>query len=268
MHDHYSVLGVTPNASVEEVKRAWRNLALKWHPDKQRDEADQAESAQRFLEVQAAYEALISECDRGGVGGSGFCTSSFFNSADSGWEEELARRKEERAQRQRQWDLEREQQEERLAAEEAERRKQIAQMDAAFDARLEARRARRRSFETMGSKEIVGRRSTGGAPSKHRPNTCRPRVLSTCLHPQTLDRHQGPPAPEEPPPPERPPPPEWSETPAAPPAHSHRLPRQRRVVHRAASCPARRLWNSGVMRGLVEEQRFEAFQRAASMGYQ
>ena len=51
---HYTVLGVTRNATAEELKRAFRKLAFKYHPDRNRE--DGAEG--KFKEVNAAYEVL------------------------------------------------------------------------------------------------------------------------------------------------------------------------------------------------------------------
>jgi molecular chaperone DnaJ len=58
--DLYSVLGVNPTASAEEIKRAYRKLARKHHPD--RNPGD-AEAEARFKEIQAAYDTL-SDPDR------------------------------------------------------------------------------------------------------------------------------------------------------------------------------------------------------------
>lgn len=54
--DYYEVLGVSKNASPEEIKRAYRRLALKWHPDKHSDGKKEAE--ERFKEINEAYEVL------------------------------------------------------------------------------------------------------------------------------------------------------------------------------------------------------------------
>ena len=54
MADPYEVLGVSPDASLEELKRAWRSAARKWHPDRNPSE----EAAARFKEVAAAWEEL------------------------------------------------------------------------------------------------------------------------------------------------------------------------------------------------------------------
>lgn len=53
--DYYEVLGVSRGASQQEIKRAYRRLALKYHPDKNPDDG---ESEERFKEAAEAYEAL------------------------------------------------------------------------------------------------------------------------------------------------------------------------------------------------------------------
>lgn len=55
MDDPYKVLGVSPDASDEEVKRAYRALAKKYHPD--RNPGDAA-AAQKMREINAAYEQI------------------------------------------------------------------------------------------------------------------------------------------------------------------------------------------------------------------
>ncbi len=54
MKDYYSILGLEPFASEEEVRRAYRNLARQYHPDVN----PSAEAARRFLEIHEAYEVL------------------------------------------------------------------------------------------------------------------------------------------------------------------------------------------------------------------
>ncbi len=69
MKNPYEVLGVSPNASDEEVKRAYRELARKYHPDKYRD-SDLADLAtEKMKEVNAAYEEI--QKLRSGKGASG-----------------------------------------------------------------------------------------------------------------------------------------------------------------------------------------------------
>lgn len=59
-----TLLGVSREASLEEVKKAFRREARRWHPDKQavgQSEEERQLAQQRFIAVYAAYEALCSE---------------------------------------------------------------------------------------------------------------------------------------------------------------------------------------------------------------
>jgi molecular chaperone DnaJ len=53
--DYYAILGIRPGASAEEIKRAYRELVLKFHPD--RNPGDQGAEA-KIREINAAYEVL------------------------------------------------------------------------------------------------------------------------------------------------------------------------------------------------------------------
>ena len=58
MKSPYEVLGVSPNATDDEVKKAYRDLARKYHPDKYRD-SDLADLAnEKMKEINAAYEEI------------------------------------------------------------------------------------------------------------------------------------------------------------------------------------------------------------------
>src|SRR5215470_15378597 len=52
--DYYEVLGVSRNASDEELKKAFRRLAKQYHPDANKEQGAEA----RFVEINEAYEVL------------------------------------------------------------------------------------------------------------------------------------------------------------------------------------------------------------------
>jgi molecular chaperone DnaJ len=84
--DFYEVLGVSKTASIEEIKSSYRKAAMKWHPDRNPDNKDEAEI--RFRECTEAYSVLSDAQKRqiydtyghAGLAGAGGGTSDF-NSA-------------------------------------------------------------------------------------------------------------------------------------------------------------------------------------------
>lgn len=58
--NYYQILGVDPGASSEHIKKAYRSLALKYHPDRN----SSPDAAERFKEITAAYGVLIDERKR------------------------------------------------------------------------------------------------------------------------------------------------------------------------------------------------------------
>ena len=62
MRCHYDVLGVARDAEDAELKKAYRKLALEWHPDKNAHRHDEAEA--KFKEIRGAYETLSDPNER------------------------------------------------------------------------------------------------------------------------------------------------------------------------------------------------------------
>ena len=54
MDDYYSALELNKNASIDEIRKSFRTLALKYHPDKNKDEG----SKEKFMKIVEAYEVL------------------------------------------------------------------------------------------------------------------------------------------------------------------------------------------------------------------
>lgn len=60
MKDHYTALGLTSSASLADIKKAFRQKAAQYHPDRNPD----AEAPARFRAVQEAYDVLADDAKR------------------------------------------------------------------------------------------------------------------------------------------------------------------------------------------------------------
>ncbi|MEE1085680.1 MAG: J domain-containing protein [Schaedlerella sp.] len=65
MNDPYRVLGVDRSASMEEIKKAYRTLSRKYHPDANINNPLKEEAEAKFKEVQQAYQQVINEREHG-----------------------------------------------------------------------------------------------------------------------------------------------------------------------------------------------------------
>lgn len=72
MRDPYEVLGVPSSATDEEVKKAYRNLARKYHPDNYHDSPLADVAQEKMKEINEAYEEVQSMRKNGGAGQSSY----------------------------------------------------------------------------------------------------------------------------------------------------------------------------------------------------
>lgn len=83
MNDPYQVLGVSRDATDEEIKKAYRELARKYHPDNYHDNPLLDLAQEKMKEVNEAYEQITKMRTSGSSGGSGTYGGSYSSGGDS-----------------------------------------------------------------------------------------------------------------------------------------------------------------------------------------
>ncbi len=68
MTDPYKVLGVSPSATDEQIKEAYRNLAKKYHPDQYADSPLKELADEKMKEINEAYDTVVNQRKQGGTG--------------------------------------------------------------------------------------------------------------------------------------------------------------------------------------------------------
>ncbi|MEM0231333.1 MAG: molecular chaperone DnaJ [Candidatus Woesearchaeota archaeon] len=81
--DYYKILGVPPNASKEEIKRAYKELAKKYHPDLNRGDKEKEE---KFKEINEAYRVLSDDNLRANYDKFGSAEAGGFQAGSSGFD--------------------------------------------------------------------------------------------------------------------------------------------------------------------------------------
>jgi len=77
MNDPYQVLGISRGASEEEIKKAYRNLSRKFHPDANVNNPDKDKAEEKFKQIQAAYQQIMKEKTEGFSGQSRYGNSGY-----------------------------------------------------------------------------------------------------------------------------------------------------------------------------------------------
>ena len=72
MFDPYSILGVSRDASDEEIKKAYRKLSRKYHPDANINNPNKDQAEEKFKEIQQAYDQIMKEREYGSSGNYGY----------------------------------------------------------------------------------------------------------------------------------------------------------------------------------------------------
>ena len=75
MYDPYQALGVSRSATEEEIKKAYRSLSRKYHPDANVNNPNKEQAEEKFKEIQQAYQQIMQERERGTSGGYGQSSS-------------------------------------------------------------------------------------------------------------------------------------------------------------------------------------------------
>ena len=79
MMNPYQILGISPDATDDEVKKAYRTLSKKYHPDANINNPNQAAYTEKFKEVQTAYKTIMDERKKG------FTNRTYGNSQSAGY---------------------------------------------------------------------------------------------------------------------------------------------------------------------------------------
>ena len=75
--DYYKILNLSNNCTKEDIKKNYKQLALKWHPDRNKTNKEVAE--EKFKKISEAYEVLIDDSKRHEYDNNSIISHNFFN---------------------------------------------------------------------------------------------------------------------------------------------------------------------------------------------
>ena len=75
MRDPYEILGVSRDADMDEIKKAYRQLSRKYHPDANINNPNKEEAEEKFKQIQQAYQKIVDERENGGSSAQGSSAS-------------------------------------------------------------------------------------------------------------------------------------------------------------------------------------------------
>ena len=75
--DPYQILGVPRGASDDEIKKAYRTLSRKYHPDANINNPNKEQAEEKFKQIQQAYDRIMDEKEKG-YSGYGYTGTSGF----------------------------------------------------------------------------------------------------------------------------------------------------------------------------------------------
>ncbi len=91
MNDPYQVLGISRSATEEEIKKTYRALSRKYHPDANVNNPNKDQAEEKFKEIQAAYQQIMKERTEGysssgygGYGNQGYGNTAYGRAGSSG----------------------------------------------------------------------------------------------------------------------------------------------------------------------------------------
>ena len=83
MADPYKILGVSRDASDEEIKKAYRALSRKYHPDANINNPNKAQAEEMFKTVQQAYNQIMKEKENAASGSYGYNAGGYGYDGDA-----------------------------------------------------------------------------------------------------------------------------------------------------------------------------------------